>query len=147
MENKLITQQESQELLTAVQAMTCTQEKSAEQLSIAVDQLAKLLLVMQSHLRAMENTLKARVTISGAQAQALSEAVKGRARRLCEDNGFPYAKAGRTIREAIWRDLRAEYTVSDYHDLPEAFYRVAIDFVNEWSSYAIIRRLRARQKA
>lgn len=140
----IVPQDEAAQIVANIREATGRQEIATDKMTGIVDQMAKLLLVMQNNLQQMEKTLKERVSVSGAQAQTLAAAIRNRARELCEKSGLPYDKAGRAIRETIRREMLSEYTISSVHDLPQIYYDVALSYIRDWSSYALIRRLRSR---
>lgn len=133
--------------LEETQRAAAMQQRSAQQLEKTVAQLANIVVALSKNMQAMEAVLKARVTITAMQARALKAAVIDRARDICEAQGFPYDKVGRTIRNAILRDFRESYGVKDVHDLPAIYYDAALVMVTEWSSFSLVRQIRARLDA
>lgn len=66
---------------------------------------------------------------------------------ICDKGGLSYAAVGRNAREAIWRAFRSEYSVSSYHVLPAIYHDNAIAFIQGWTSFALIKRLREKEEA
>ena len=99
---------------------------------------------MEQRIKKLEKLTEQRVTISSKQAKALQKRVQARSMALCEKHGFSYSDGGETFRRAIWRGLKAQYAVDDVHDLPAAYFDLAAQYIDGWSSYSIVRKLRER---
>lgn len=132
--------------LEGAQRAAQMQQRSAMQLEKTVAELANIVMLMTRNMQAMETALKARMTITAAQARTIRAVVVKRARALCEAQGFPYEKAGRRIRYAMMRDFREAYGVADIHDLPGMYYEAAMEMMREWSSYSLMRQIRVKMQ-
>lgn len=86
------------------------------------------------------------MTISTAQAKAIQDAVKGHSEAICSAKGLSYERSGKALRAAIYRDFCKEFAVASRHDLPANKFRSAVEFVEEWSSLSLVRRLREKEK-
>mgnify|MGYP004493587853 CR=1 FL=1 len=117
-----------------------------EELRQCVTQFANLLVAMQAQMNAMQRDLQSKVTISTAQAKAIQDAVKGRSTAICSAKGLSYERSGKALRAAIYRDFCKEFAVASRHDLPANKFRSAVEFVEEWSSLSLVRRLREKEK-
>ena len=117
-----------------------------EELRQCVTQFANLLVAMQAQMNAMQRDLQSKVTISTAQAKAIQDAVKGRSEVICSAKGLSYERSGKALRAAIYRDFCKEFAVASRHDLPANKFRSAVEFVEEWSSLSLVRRLREKEK-
>lgn len=117
-----------------------------EELRQCVTQFANLLVAMQAQMNAMQRDLQSKVTISTAQAKAIQDAVKGRSEAICSAKGLSYKRSGKALRAAIYRDFCKEFAVASRHDLPANKFRSAVEFVEEWSSLSLVRRLREKEK-
>lgn len=115
---------------------------SNAELQQCVTQLAQLIVAFKAQMDAVQRDLQTKVTVSAAQAKAIQEAVRGRAIGLCNAKGLSYARCGRTLREAIWREFCAEFAVSSRYDLPAHRFQSAISFIEDWNSLSVIRKLR-----
>lgn len=100
--------------------------------------------MMEQRIKKLEKLNEQRVTISGKQAKALQKRVQARSTALCGKHGFSYSDDGETFRRAIWRDLKTQYAVDDIHDLPAVYFDLAAAFVDGWTSYSIVRKIRER---
>ena len=117
-----------------------------EELRQCVTQFANLLVAMQAQMNAMQRDLQSKVTISTAQAKAIQDAVKGHSEAICSAKGLSYERSGKALRAAIYRDFCKEFAVASRHDLPANKFRSAVEFVEEWSSLSLVRRLREKEK-
>lgn len=117
---------------------------NVDQMSTIVAELANVALMLDKRLHTMEAMMEKRISVSSTQARRIANAVRERARTLCEQNSLPYPTGGKMIRESIWRALRAEYQIQSHYDLPEAYYSHALAFVEGWTSFAVIRRVRRK---
>lgn len=118
------------------------EQQNVAQMTRLVGEMAKLVFSLEARFSQLEGTMKARVTVTYAQANTLAEAVQARAKAICFDNGLPYEVAGKAFRAAIWREFCAEYGVKNRHDLPAMYFDNALSFVGGWTSYAVLRRIR-----
>ena len=115
---------------------------SAAELRSCVTEFARLIVAFKGQMDAMQRDIQSKVTISAAQARALQEAVRGRALALCEAKGLSYTSCGKALREAIWREFYAEFAIGSRYDLPAYRFKSALQFINDWNSLAVVRRLR-----
>ena len=122
-------------------------ERENEELRQAIVSIGQLMVGMDAKLKGLEALLSQKVTVNAKQARAISAAVASTARRLCEKYGFDYTQDGDTFRRAIWRDVKKQYGVADVHDLPAAYFDLALQLVNGWSSFSLVRKLRDKKTA
>ena len=108
------------------------------------DQMAQLLLQLAQKVKAMDEILRMHVTITAAQARALERLAWRRVMEICDGAGVDYARGGRTLRDALWRDMRREFVIASHHDLPAHKYDSAVEFVGEWMSFLALRRAKDR---
>lgn len=140
MENQGLTVASPDTMLQAAQA----QQLNVERMTKLVGEMAKIVFTLEARLESLEGTMKNRVTVTYAQANALAEAVQERVKAICFDNSLPYGDAGKAFRAVLWREFYAEYGVKNRHDLPAMYFDNALSFIGGWSSYAALRRVRER---
>lgn len=119
-------------------------QQTAEQMASMIGKLAETVILLEGRTRAMEELMQQRVTITSGQAQQIVVAVRNRAMQICDKNALPYDVVGRNFRAAIWSAVKAEYAVASRHDLPAQYYRNALAFIEGWTSFALICRMRER---
>jgi ORF6C domain. len=107
-----------------------------------VGQFAQLLVAFKGEVDGLKKDLRNKVTVTAAQARAIQEAVKTRASGICEAKTLSYAECGKALRDAIWREMYAEFTIGSRYDLPAFQFQAAIDFVKSWNSLSLLRKLR-----
>jgi len=105
-------------------------------------EFGKLLLAMDDQNRRLQKLVETRVTITVAQARALTREIADHARQLCRDNKLDYRACGRRYRTAIRRDVLRAYAIAAIGDLPAAAQSDAWDMVADWDSYKLARELR-----
>lgn len=118
--------------------------KTAAQLAQMVDKLAMMLAQMDARQRALESLMQQRVTITAAQAKALTGMVTARAQALCDKYRLPYKLCGSSIRAAIWREIKTSNVVTSAYDLPAVMFGAVCDSVAIWDSFTLVRSLRAK---
>lgn len=133
--------------LAPLEQLTRQQETNLQQLGLFLQQFGGYMAAMEQRIKKLEKLTEQKVTISSKQAKALQKRVQARSSALCEKHGFSYVNDGETFRRAIWRDLKAQYAVEDVHDLPAVYFDIAAQFVDGWTSYSIVRKVRERVKS
>ena len=131
--------------LVTLEQLTQQQNVNNQQMSLFLQQLGGYMAMMEQRIKKLEKLTEQRITISSKQAKALQKRVQARSAGLCDKHGFSYADDGETFRRAIWRDLKAQYAVDDIHDLPAVYFDLAAAFVDGWTSYSTVRRIRERR--
>ena len=117
-------------------------ERNMERL---VAQMAQIAAGFDQRLRLLEAQLSQKVTISHAQAKLLGAAMKDRSLVICEKYGLDAKACAGTIRAAIQKDFKRQYSIADAHDLPACYYELAMTMIREWSSFALVRKIRDKQ--
>lgn len=107
----------------------------------SMNAVAQIFLGLNERIQVLEGIVQNQITISGAEAISIQAAVCSRAREYCDNAHVPYALAGRKVRTAIWHDLRAEFSISNYHDLPKKSFQTGMEFIQGWRSYAMAKKL------
>lgn len=107
----------------------------------SMNAVAQIFLGLNERIQVLEGIVQNQITITGAEAISIQAAVCSRAREYCENSHVPYALAGRKVRTAIWHDLRAEFSISNYHDLPKKSFQSGLEFIQGWCSYAMVKKL------
>lgn len=109
-----------------------------------IGQLVNMLVMLNAKIEAMEKQMAQRATIDSRQARQMSAAVQQRAKELCEANGLSYDRGGAMMRDRIWHDVLHEFHVENRHDLPEAYFAQAMEFIAEWTSFTAVVRIRQK---
>ena len=122
------------------------QVESEDTLRRGLAEMNRMLLQMEETNRRLQRMVETRVTVTAAQTRALTHSVAARARALCEENRLDYAACGRRLREAITRDVKQTFTVPDTADLPATVLEAAGRFIADWSSFRLVRELRAKSR-
>ena len=107
----------------------------------SMNAVAKVFLGLGERIQALEAIVQSQITITGAEAKTIHEAVRSRAREFCDMAHVSYQDAGRKVRKAIWRDLLNEFSLSNYHDLPKRSFQSGLDYIRDWRSYAMAKKL------
>lgn len=131
--------------LAPLEQLTRQQETNLQQLGLFLQQFGGYMAAMEQRIKKLEKLTEQRVTISSKQAKALQKRVQARSMALCEKHGFSYSDGGEAFRRAIWRGLKAQYAVDDVHDLPAVYFDLAAQYIDGWTSYSIVRKLRERR--
>lgn len=131
--------------LTPLEQLTRQQELNLQQMGVFLQQLGGYMVAMEQRMKKLEKLTEQRVTINSKQAKALQKRVQARSVALCEKHGFSYASDGEAFRRAIWRDLKGQYGIDDIHDLPLSYFDIATQFIDGWTSYGLVRKLRTRR--
>lgn len=134
------------EMIPVAQVELIAQQNSqtAAQLSQMVDKLAIMLVQMDARQRALETIIQQRVTITAAQAKALTGMVTARAHAICDKYHLPYQQCGASIRAAMWREIKTRNVITSAYDLPAGLYSAVCDSVAVWDSFSLVRALRAK---
>lgn len=114
-------------------------------MGLFIQQMGAVVTALDQRMKKLEKLTEQRVTINSKQAKALQKRVQARSAVLCEKHGFSYAEDGEAFRRTIWRDLKAQYAIDDIHDLPAAYFALAGTFIDGWSSFQTVRKVRARR--
>ena len=131
--------------LAPLEDLTRQQAAQLQQMGLFIQQFGGYMAAMEQRLKKLEKLTEQKVTINSKQAKALQKRVQARSAALCEKYGFSYADDGETFRRAIWRDLKGQYAIDDIHDLPAVYFDIAAQFVDNWTSYSVVRKLRTRR--
>lgn len=133
--------------LSPLKQITAEQTINAQQMAIYMQQMCAVVAALDRQIKALEKVAaqQQRVTIQSKQAKALHKRVQSRCRALCDKYDFPYRECGEAFRRALWGELKAQYAVDDIHDLPAQYFDLACSFVDGWTSFQTVRRLRARR--
>lgn len=130
--------------IAQVELIAQQNSQTAIQLTKMVDKLAIMLVQMDARQRALETIIQQRVTITAAQAKALTGMVGQRAHAMCDKYHLPYTACGASIRAAIWREIKTRNVITSVYDMPAVLYAAACDSVNAWDSFSLVRALRAK---
>ena len=131
--------------LAPLESLTRQQETNLQQMGLFLQQFGGYMAMMEQRIKKLEKLTEQRVTINSKQAKALQKRVQARSAALCEKHGFLYADDVETFRRAIWRDLKGQYAIDDIHDLPAVYFDIAAQYIDGWTSYSVVRKLRARR--
>lgn len=133
--------------LATLEELTMQQTANNAEFGRYMREMARISLSFETRIKSLEVLLSQKITVSAAQAKAVSLAVQAQARALCDRYGMDYKRDGEAFRRAIWRDLKAQFGVKDIHDLPATYFELAISAAGKWNSFAFVRRLREKRDA
>ena len=128
----------------AMTELAKTQRAHEAILERRLTEFSKLLIVLDENNRSLKKLIESRLTVTGAQAKVLQTATVTRAHEVCKQNRLEYAACGGKIRNAIRKAVKDEYTVSEFCDLPAVSFDSAMELIQEWMSFDLIRRLREK---
>ncbi len=132
--------------LSPLKQITADQTANAQQMAVYMQQMCAVVAALDRQIKALEKlSAQQRITINSKQAKALQKRVQSRCRALCEKYDFPYQECGESFRRALWSELKVQYAVDDVHDLPAQYFDLACSFVEGWTSFQTVRRLRTRR--
>lgn len=107
----------------------------------SINGVVKVFMGLAEQVRALDVIVQTLVTVTGAESKAIQAAVINRAQDFCAVSHVSYRIVGRKVRTAIWHDFLNEFSISNYHDLPRRRFQAAIEFIRDWRSYAMARKL------
>ena len=137
--------QTNDKALAPLEQLTRQQEVNLQQMGLFLQQFGGYMVAMEQRIKKLEKLTEQKVTISSKQAKALQKRVQARSVALCDKYGFSYADDGEAFRRALWHDLKTQYAVEDVHDLPAVYFDIAAQYIENWTSYSTVRKLRARR--
>lgn len=136
----------SHENLPAVIEQALEQNRrNGEDMARLVAQMAQIAAGFDRRLRMLEEQLTQKVTITHAQVKLLSSAMKDRSEEICARYDLDAKACAGSIRSAIGRDVKKRFAVADLHDLPACYYELAQKMIREWTSFALVRKIRDKQ--
>ena len=118
-------------------------EEDARMFSRQVRELTAALLILQKEVEELKRDNARKVTINHQQAKGLAARIRQRAEALCEKYDLDPKVHGAAFRAAIKRDVLNGYGVKDPHDIPLRDLPVAMEQIDAWTSYALVRKRRA----
>lgn len=125
--------------------MLIQNQQNGSEMARLVSQMAQIAAGLDRRLRMLEEQLSQKVTISHDQAKRLSAAMKDRSLAICEKYSLDARACAGTIKSAIQKDFKKQYSIADAHDLPACYYELALSMIREWSSFALVRKIRDKQ--
>ena len=132
-------------LPAVVEQMILQNQQNGSEMARLVSQMAQIAAGLDRRLRMLEEQLSQKVTISHDQAKRINAAMKERSFAICEKYGLDARACAGTIKAAIQKDFKKQYSIADAHDLPACYYELALSMIREWSSFALVRKIRDKQ--
>lgn len=132
-------------LPAVVEQMLIQNQQNGSEMARLVSQMAQIAAGLDRRLRMLEEQLSQKVTISHDQAKRINAAMKDRSLAICEKYGLDARACAGTIKAAIQKDFKKQYSIADAHDLPACYYELALSMIREWSSFALVRKIRDKQ--
>lgn len=132
-------------LPAVVEQILIQNQQNGSEMARLVSQMAQIAAGLDRRLRMLEEQLSQKVTISHEQAKRLSAAMKDRSLVICEKYSLDARECAGTIKAAIQKDFKKQYSIADAHDLPACYYELALSMIREWSSFALVRKIRDKQ--
>lgn len=132
-------------LPAVVEQMILQNQQNGSEMARLVSQMAQIAAGLDRRLRMLEEQLSQKVTISHDQAKRINAAMKERSLAICERYSLDARACAGTIKAAIQKDFKKQYSIADAHDLPACYYELALSMIREWSSFALVRKIRDKQ--
>lgn len=132
-------------LPAVVEQMLIQNQQNGSEMARLVSQMAQIAAGLDRRLRMLEEQLSQKVTISHDQAKRINAAMKERSLAICEKYSLDARACAGTIKAAIQKDFKKQYSIADAHDLPACYYELALSMIREWSSFALVRKIRDKQ--
>ena len=132
-------------LPAVVEQMLIQNQQNGSEMARLVSQMAQIAAGLDRRLRMLEEQLSQKVTISHDQAKRINTAMKERSLAICEKYSLDARACAGTIKTAIQKDFKKQYSIADAHDLPACYYDLALSMIREWSSFALVRKIRDKQ--
>ncbi|MBR5224443.1 MAG: ORF6C domain-containing protein [Clostridia bacterium] len=132
-------------LPAVVEQMLIQNQQNGSEMARLVSQMAQIAAGLDRRLRMLEEQLSQKVTISHDQAKRINAAMKDRSLAICEKYSLDARACAGTIKAAIQKDFKKQYSIADAHDLPACYYELALSMIREWSSFALVRKIRDKQ--
>lgn len=132
-------------LPAVVEQMLIQNQQNGSEMARLVSQMAQIAAGLDRRLRMLEEQLSQKVTISHDQAKRINAAMKDRSLAICEKYSLDARACAGTIKAAIQKDFKRQYSIADAHDLPACYYELALSMIREWSSFALVRKIRDKQ--
>ena len=132
-------------LPAVVEQMLIQNQQNGSEMARLVSQMAQIAAGLDRRLRILEEQLSQKVTISHDQAKRINAAMKERSLAICEKYSLDARACAGTIKAAIQKDFKKQYSIADAHDLPACYYELALSMIREWSSFALVRKIRDKQ--
>lgn len=132
-------------LPAVVEQMLIQNQQNGSEMARLVSQMAQIAAGLDRRLRMLEEQLSQKVTISHDQAKRINAAMKDRSLTICEKYSLDARACAGTIKAAIQKDFKKQYSIADAHDLPACYYELALSMIREWSSFALVRKIRDKQ--
>ena len=132
-------------LPAVVEQMILQNQQNGSEMARLVSQMAQIAAGLDRRLRMLEEQLSQKLTISHDQAKRINAAMKERSLAICEKYSLDAKACAGTIKAAIQKDFKKQYSIADAHDLPACYYELALSMIREWSSFALVRKIRDKQ--
>ena len=132
-------------LPAVVEQMLIQNQQNGSEMARLVSQMAQIAAGLDRRLRMLEEQLSQKVTISHDQAKRINAAMKDRSLAICERYSLDARACAGTIKAAIQKDFKKQYSIADAHDLPACYYELSLSMIREWSSFALVRKIRDKQ--
>lgn len=121
-------------------------EEDAQIFARQVRELTAALLMLQKEVEELKRDNAQKVSVNHQQAKGLAARIRQRAEALCDKYDLDPKIHGAAFRAAIKRDVLNGYGVKDPHDIPLRDLDLAMEQIDAWTSYALVRRRREIEK-
>lgn len=129
----------------SLEVVTRQQAEQIRQLTTLVRQFSTIVMAMDQRMAKLERLLDRRVTIESKQYKAIQKAIKERGKAICDKYHLDAKEAGKIIRKEITGYIISRYGVTDLHDLQDNYYDIVLTEINNWTSYALVCRIRDKK--
>ena len=133
-------------LPAVVEKMILQNQQNGSEMARLVSQMAQIAAGLDRRLRMLEEQLSQKVTISHAQVKTLTAAMRERSEETCGKYDLDVKLCAGAIRAAMLKDVKKRFAIADLHDLPAAYFAMALQMIREWTSFATVRKIRDKSQ-
>lgn len=114
------------------------------QMARGINDLALMLRTTNERMDALEKEMRRLTKVTPAQAKAINDAIKSRAAALCDTH---HAEGcDRAVSAAIRKSLKLGCGISNIRELPRSDYTLAMQRIEMWDDYRLIRDIRNKAR-
>lgn len=124
-------------------ALSAQQSEQIRQMAQMMVQMAATVQLLRGEVDALK---KQQVTVTAKQAKALKARIAARSAAICERYALTDPKDQTPFKAAMKREVLRQYGVDDLHDLPAAYYDMAGVLIDNWTSFALVKKVREKHE-
>lgn len=118
--------------------------QAVAQMARGINDLALMLRTTNERMDALEKEVRRLTKVTPAQAKAVNTAIKDRAAQLCDTHHADGCE--KAVGAAIRKSLKLGCGVSSIRELPHSDYALAMQRVEMWDDYRLIRDIRNKAR-